>query len=411
MLWRFASLSLLFLVQSVTPLSAAGILVLGDSWARPIVTPLQQILNENAHSDITVEYSDMVLWAQDFSTSATRNAISAWLNDHPETNIVQLTIGSNDWEWGDRGEPGSYWLPSWAGTQKEIDMCQSIADWIEIGVDHILALRPGMQVVWTGYDFFRPLSTGTPAQRNATLIMLAEIARNVAQSKPGLTYVDTNGLMQVTYGFDGIKYSQYDPDTPIPAGDPSLPDADLPSPIQSFREGDAEHLTEGGFRALAQEQYNQAYRGLLDGETFQINPGLNDAWYNPATNGQGFLTAVFPEIKQIFLAWFTYDTERPPGDVAAMLGEPGHRWLTAQGPYEGDTANLTIFVTEGGIFDSAQPAANTNPSGDGTMTVEFADCTEGLISYEITSLGISGEIPIQRIVLDNISLCESFSAE
>ena len=42
-----------------------------------------------------------------------------------------------------------------------------------------------------------------------------------------------------------------------------------------------------------------------------------------------------------------------------------------------------------------------------TMTLEFADCTEGLVQYEITSLGISGEIPIQRIASDNISLCES----
>ena len=109
----------------------------------------------------------------------------------------------------------------------------------------------------------------------------------------------------------------------------------------------------------------------------------------------------------MFLAWFTYDTERPPEDVQAVLGEPGHRWLTAQGPYEGDTANLTIFVTEGGVFDSAEPAAATDLDGDGLLKLEFANCSEGLVSYEIISLGISGEIPIQRIVPDNISLCES----
>jgi formylglycine-generating enzyme required for sulfatase activity len=145
----------------------------------------------------------------------------------------------------------------------------------------------------------------------------------------------------------------------------------------------------------------------VEGLGIQINAGLNDAWYNPATNGQGFLITVFPDIQQMFVAWFTYDVERPPEDVTAMLGEPGHRWLTAQGPYEGDTANLTIFVTEGGVFDSAEPATSTDMDGDGIMTLEFADCSEGLVSYEITSLGISGEIPIQRIAPDNISLCES----
>jgi hypothetical protein len=143
----------------------------------------------------------------------------------------------------------------------------------------------------------------------------------------------------------------------------------------------------------------------------QINSGLNDAWYNPATNGQGFLITVFPDGEDMFVAWFTFDTERPPEDVSALLGEPGHRWLTAQGSYVGDTANLTIFVTEGGVFDAAVPAATTDPAGDGTMTIEFADCENGLVSYEIASLGISGEIPIQRIVQDNVAQCQLLNTE
>jgi sugar lactone lactonase YvrE len=142
---------------------------------------------------------------------------------------------------------------------------------------------------------------------------------------------------------------------------------------------------------------------------FLINPGLNDSWYNPATDGQGFLIAVFPDTKRMYVAWFTYDTVRPPEDVTAQLGEPGHRWLTAQGFYDGDSATLTIFVTEGGVFDSAQPVPTTDLAGDGTMTLEFADCTEGLVKYEITSLGISGIIPIERIALDNVALCEALS--
>ena len=142
---------------------------------------------------------------------------------------------------------------------------------------------------------------------------------------------------------------------------------------------------------------------------FDINAGLNDAWFDLTTAGQGFLITVFPDRKEMFLAWFTYDTERPPEDVTAHLGEPGHRWLTAQGPYEGDTANLTIFMTEGGVFDASEPVASTDPAGDGVMTIEFADCTEGLVSYEITSLGISGIIPIQRITPDNVALCEVLS--
>lgn len=155
--------------------------------------------------------------------------------------------------------------------------------------------------------------------------------------------------------------------------------------------------------------FQALYGGDPPADPFQINPGLNDAWYNELTAGQGFLITVFPELNQLFLAWFTYDTERPPDDVDAFLGEPGHRWLTAQGPYQGDTANLTLFVTEGGIFDSAEPVPFTDPAGDGTITVEFADCKEAILDYSIKSLGISGQIPIQRIVLDNVALCEALS--
>jgi hypothetical protein len=147
----------------------------------------------------------------------------------------------------------------------------------------------------------------------------------------------------------------------------------------------------------------------LEGLAFRINSGLNDAWYNRATNGQGFFVTVFPLVEQMFVAWFTYDVERPPSDVTSLLGEPGHRWLTAQGPYSGTTANLTIYVTEGGVFDTSDPPAATDPEGDGTLTIEFADCNSALATYQITSLGISGEIPLERIALDNVSLCEELA--
>jgi len=52
------------------------------------------------------------------------------------------------------------------------------------------------------------------------------------------------------------------------------------------------------------------------------------------------------------------NVERPPESVTALLGEPGHRWLTAQGPYDGNSANLTVYLTEGGVFVSAEPVSD-----------------------------------------------------
>jgi len=59
---------------------------------------------------------------------------------------------------------------------------------------------------------------------------------------------------------------------------------------------------------------------------------LNDAWYNPETDGQGFFITVFPDLGFLSLAWFTYDTELPAEDAEANLGDAGHRWITALGP-------------------------------------------------------------------------------
>ena len=139
---------------------------------------------------------------------------------------------------------------------------------------------------------------------------------------------------------------------------------------------------------------------------FLINTGLSDAWYDPATGGQGFFIIVWEESQGLFLSWFTFDTERPPEDVTAILGEPGHRWLTAQGPYDGDTATLDVYLSSGGEFDAAEPAVAA-PEKVGAITIVWTGCNEGLLSYDLNDPGLSGDIPIQRIVLDNVPACEA----
>ena len=75
------------------------------------------------------------------------------------------------------------------------------------------------------------------------------------------------------------------------------------------------------FMAYNDSGCNSVAEILAEVPLLVINAGLNDAWFNPKTAGQGFFFTVFPESKQMFLSWFTYDTERPPEDVTAILGE------------------------------------------------------------------------------------------
>ncbi|MCW8926165.1 MAG: cytochrome c family protein [Xanthomonadales bacterium] len=137
----------------------------------------------------------------------------------------------------------------------------------------------------------------------------------------------------------------------------------------------------------------------------EMNPGLNDAWYYPVTDGQGFFITVFPDIQKVSLSWFTYDTSLPPEGAVANLGDPGHRWFNALGSYTGNSATMTIKITSGGIFDTTTEVSRIE---DGTVLLTFTDCNSGTVEYNIPSIGQSGIVPIRRIVGDNIGWCESF---
>lgn len=144
-------------------------------------------------------------------------------------------------------------------------------------------------------------------------------------------------------------------------------------------------------------------------ETMRINAGLNDAWFNPDTSGQGFFIIAWEPSQYMFVSWFTYDTERPAEGTPSVVGEPGHRWLTAQGPYAGDTATLDVYLNSGGVFDSPEPAVGPGEPY-GTMTIHFADCENGTVRYDLPQANVSGAVPIRRIVNDLVPLCEALKA-
>jgi hypothetical protein len=149
-----------------------------------------------------------------------------------------------------------------------------------------------------------------------------------------------------------------------------------------------------------------------DNPLLQMNAGLNDAWYDPETDGQGFFITVFPDLGAASLAWFTYDTELPADDATANLGNPGHRWLTAVGPIVGNQAIMEIEMTSGGLFDAATIIERTEPPGsDGTILLTFTSCNSATVEYNIPSINRQGIVPIQRVANDNIVLCEALKAD
>ena len=138
---------------------------------------------------------------------------------------------------------------------------------------------------------------------------------------------------------------------------------------------------------------------------FTIHSGLNDAWFDPASDGQGFFITVLPNCKKVFLGWFTFETERPDESVIANLGDPGHRWLTAVGEFNGAQSDLALYNTVGGVFVSDTPKVSHDPYG--ALLLEFEDCNNGQVTYDIPTLGLTGTIPIQRVVDDNVYHCNN----
>lgn len=161
---------------------------------------------------------------------------------------------------------------------------------------------------------------------------------------------------------------------------------------------------------LDQDAFDAIMEGLEEApvapDNFSINPGLNDAWFYPGTEGQGFVLTVFPGVKTVFFVWFTYDSELPQEGETAVIGDPGQRWLAAQGSYSGAMAELEVYSMSGGLFDSEEPV----PSGDprGSILLQFENCNSGSVTYDIvTSEGpLNGYVPIQRINSDNVARCE-----
>lgn len=122
--------------------------------------------------------------------------------------------------------------------------------------------------------------------------------------------------------------------------------------------------------------------------------GLSGAWYNATTSGQGMLIEINPSDSEAFIGWYTYAA------AGESSGAAGQRWFSAQSTYTvgSNTADLTIFESTGGIFNSSGGVVTTNPVGSATLT--FTSCNDATFNYSFTAgelNGRTGTIPLTRL--------------
>ncbi len=60
---------------------------------------------------------------------------------------------------------------------------------------------------------------------------------------------------------------------------------------------------------------------------------------------------------------------------------------------------LTIFQSRNAVFDN--PAEVTTVEV-GTMVIEFTSCTTATLTYDLPGFGLSGTIPVNKLLADEI---------
>jgi len=257
---------------------------------------------------------------------------------------------------------------------------------------------------------------------------------SILATTPGSVFRSNGGNGHITYG-NGRLYlasnatSQIyeltlDGQLSVLAGNGTRGHADGPAAQASFSFPNGIALSADGRYLYVNESQSTAGT-VLDGSTFLLDPGavrvidlgpqfainagMNDAWVSENAPFQGFFFTAFPLLKIFFLSWFTFDSV-PPGMAAeAVFGAADHRWITASGGFEGDTAILSAELTSGGAFNAPEPLAMQTP-GYGSITIQFLSCNEAILAYDFPGLGLSGQVTVTRVVSSNVPLCEALNA-
>ncbi len=106
-------------------------------------------------------------------------------------------------------------------------------------------------------------------------------------------------------------------------------------------------------------------------------PTLNytDLWWNPAESGWGI--AITQQFATVFIAWYVYDDSAKP------------TWYVATCTLNGTSCTGDVLRTTGPRFGPAFDPTQVHVFTAGTMTVNFSDPNNGVLSYTVNGVSAS----------------------
>ncbi len=254
--------------EQLGPPPVPRVLLVGDSWSdfMWIARSMRDTFEDNGRPDIVEDGTSTTLsgsTADEWTSPSMLQLITDALDATPSIDIVQLTLGGNDFL---AGEQDGGWFTTITPVALEA-LHTTISDDVATVVDHVLAYDPGMHVVLSLYDYanfpdsssilgcgsrWERLGEPTPRQINDASIAFQDVINQLVAARPRVSIVDHAGSMQELFGF---------PSEGIQPGDLQPPgDLDRPSPIEAMFLGlDCIHLSATGYRQIGQNLWDGFY--------------------------------------------------------------------------------------------------------------------------------------------------------
>ena len=306
-----------------------------------------------------------------------------WMHDSE-----RLALNLNQAFYDDWGEP--LFASIAAAKPRYMDKLLDLIDWYDIRWFGDISNEPGFYTDERNADAFDELvERGKSSLQNALLAAAYVEESNISEYRASISglemwyYIPGDGMQLLVDAYHDLLNAAY---------------VNLTKLVSRVDGYSAQILTQADVDAIIEAETEPA-----DAD-FVLNGGLTDVWYNPATNGQGFFIAVYEKSASVFVSWLTFDMDLADPGVTAHLGAPHQRWLTAQGSYRDNLADLVVYSASGGVFNVSPPVPVLESVGH--MTLQFDDCDSGTITYDLPDLGESGSIPIQRLASDNRVVCK-----